>query len=86
MTLQTIYALNIYLKNSCIDDRRRKVINFLDCFLLFHQLASLATTSWCVDVELTYNPNHAAPAPTNTEISPDCATVGSTNSINQLAD
>ena len=30
-----------------------------------------------------YNPNHAAPAPTNTDISPDCSKLGSGKSMNQ---
>ena len=30
-----------------------------------------------------YSPNQAAPAPTNTEINPDCSSDGSTKSMNQ---
>ena len=34
--------------------------------------------------ELTYNPNHAAPAPTNIDSNPDCSIVGASRSRNHI--
>ena len=49
---------------------------------LTSELENAVNKNLVFDVDV-YSPNHAAPAPTTTDINPDCSIVGSVISINQ---